>query len=103
MLINTNKTSWNVTLSDGQPLRTLALVSRGCIYPRPTLLSHHDQNLPLFTNTVFLNKDLSSLDNHSSLGWATGLKYRQIMDSWAQYPYNNHMTPFSINTMTKLD
>ena len=42
MLINTNETSWNVTMSDRQSLQISALVSRGCIYPRPTLLSHYN-------------------------------------------------------------
>ena len=44
ILIRTNRISWNVPL-DGRPsLQTLALVSRGGIHPRPTLLGPYDQN-----------------------------------------------------------
>ena len=44
ILIRINRISWNIPL-DGRPtFQTSALVSRGGIHPRPTSLSHHDQN-----------------------------------------------------------
>ena len=44
MLINTNETSCDATLSDIQLLRTLELVGRGCIYPQPLPWGHYNQN-----------------------------------------------------------
>ena len=43
-LIHKNRIFWNVTLGNKPPLRTSALATQEGIYPRPTLLSHYDQN-----------------------------------------------------------
>ena len=51
--------------------------------------------ISLLINTVSSGKDISSSDTSSSSDWATGPKQKWIMNSWAQYPYRNHMVTFN--------
>ena len=65
-----------VTLSNKHLLLTSAMVGRGCLYPRPLRLGPFDHNYPLFTNSVFSNRDVSSLGNLPFSDQALGPKFK---------------------------
>ena len=87
MLININEISCDTTLSDIQLLKTLELVGRGCIYPRPIpgAIIIKTNLYPLTWSC--LTEISPSSSNALSLGWVSSPKYIQMTDYRAQHPY----------------